>query len=126
MKDKRQVLLDGKKAANATPCCCESVFPTQIGRKNKSRGPGWTPYKAAERCEIPWPRFQKAMANGEVKYIDFGDQRRVTDQEIARIRGLHGLSPTPERPDEPPIEAEPLKPPGTSPARRKSSHEAAE
>ena len=109
MKEKMQALLNAKNAENALRNA-ESVFPTQIGRKDKTRGPGWTPYKAAERCDIPWPRFQRAMENGEVKFIDFGDQRRITDQEIARIRGLHGLSPTPERPGEPSVEAEPLKP----------------
>ena len=105
-----QAPLDTNNAENAA----RAVLPTQIGRKDKSRGPGWTPYKAAVRCDIPWPRFLKAMENGEVKFIDFGGQRRVTDQEIARIRGLHGLSPTPERADEPPVEAEPLKPPRMS------------
>ena len=50
------------------------------------------------------------MANDEVEVIEFGFVKRITDQEVARIRGLHGLSPTPEAPSEPPVKAAPRKP----------------
>ena len=75
-------------------------------KRGRGSGAGWAPYAAAKRCEIAWPRFQKAMKKGEVEVIEFGDLERITDLEIARIRGLHGLSPTPESPDEPPMRVE--------------------
>lgn len=81
-------------------------MPNDTEKRGRGSGAGWTPYRAAKRCKIPWPRFRKAMANGEVDVVCFGDQERITDREIARIRSLHGLSPTPENPTEPPVKAE--------------------
>jgi len=74
-------------------------------KKGRGSGAGWSPYAAAKRCEVPYPRFHRAMEKGEVKFVEFGDVVRITDQEIARVRGIHGLSPTPENPDEPPLGA---------------------
>ena len=91
-------------------------------KRGRGSGAGWAPFAAAKRCEIAWPRFQKAIENGEVEIVEFGDLIRITDQEIARIRGLYGLSPTPEKPDEPPIKAEPRKSAGgLPPDQRKNS-----
>ena len=112
MKEKMQAPLDAKNAENA-PARGERLPDTDRpeGQVTRAR---LDALQGGRALRHPVAALPKAMENGEVKFIDFGDQRRITDQEIARIRGLHGLSPTPERPDEPPVEAEPLKPPRSS------------
>ena len=70
-------------------------------KSGRGSGAGWSLYQGAKRCEIPWPRFQKAIESGDVQVVEFGGMKRLTDQEIARIRVLHGLSPTPEEPNGP-------------------------
>ena len=50
-------------------------------KRGRASGPGWTPFAAAKQCEMPWAKFKRA----------FGDQVRITDAEVRRIRLLHGL-----------------------------------
>ena len=60
-------------------------------KRGRGSGAGWTPFAAAIRCETPWQRFRKAMENGEVEVIEFGDTKRIkrprdrTDPRLAWI-----------------------------------------
>lgn len=65
-------------------------------KRGRGSGPGWSLFSSAKRCEISWAKFKRACELGQVNYVEFGDDKRCTDAEIARIRQLHGLSPNPD------------------------------
>ena len=43
---------------------------------------------AARKLKLGENTLRRAIANGEVKYVDFGGLRRIPDSEVERIRDL--------------------------------------